>query len=52
MNRVPKLQRIGGHAKETFRNQQLDCVSYAHEHGEDPPEVAGWTWPSDEKMEE
>jgi xylulose-5-phosphate/fructose-6-phosphate phosphoketolase len=52
INRVPKLQRIGAHAKEKFRNQQLDCVSYAHEHGEDPPEVAGWTWPSEETMEE
>jgi xylulose-5-phosphate/fructose-6-phosphate phosphoketolase len=38
--------------KEKFRNQQLDCVSYAHEHGEDPPEVAGWTWPSEEKTED
>jgi xylulose-5-phosphate/fructose-6-phosphate phosphoketolase len=45
INRVPKLQRIGAHAKEMFRNRQLECVSYAHQHGEDKPEVAGWIWP-------
>jgi xylulose-5-phosphate/fructose-6-phosphate phosphoketolase len=52
INRVPKLQRIGGHAKEKFRNQQLDCVSYAHEHGEDKPDVASWTWPSQDSSGE
>jgi xylulose-5-phosphate/fructose-6-phosphate phosphoketolase len=45
IDRVPKLQRIGAHAKERFRNQQLECVQYAHEHGEDKPEVASWVWP-------
>ena len=45
IDRVPKLQRIGGHAKEKFRNQQLDCLQYSHEHGIDKPEVAAWTWP-------
>ena len=45
IDRVPKLQRIGGHAKEKFRNQQLDCLQYCHEHGIDKPDVAAWTWP-------
>jgi xylulose-5-phosphate/fructose-6-phosphate phosphoketolase len=45
INRVPKLQKIGGHAKEIFRNQQIECVNYAHENGIDKPDVAGWTWP-------
>jgi xylulose-5-phosphate/fructose-6-phosphate phosphoketolase len=45
INRVPKLQKIGGHAKENFRNLQIQCVNYAHEHGIDKPDVAGWTWP-------
>jgi xylulose-5-phosphate/fructose-6-phosphate phosphoketolase len=45
INRVPKLQKIGGHAKEKFRNLQIQCVNYAHEHGIDKPDVAGWTWP-------
>ena len=25
IDRVPKLQKIGGHAKEKFRNQQIAC---------------------------
>jgi len=45
INRVPKLQKIGGHAKERFRNMQIQCVNYAHEYGIDKPDVASWTWP-------
>jgi xylulose-5-phosphate/fructose-6-phosphate phosphoketolase len=45
INRVPQLQKIGGHAKEKFRNLQIECVNYAHECGIDKPDVAGWTWP-------
>jgi xylulose-5-phosphate/fructose-6-phosphate phosphoketolase len=45
IDRVPRLQRIGAHAKERFLNQQIECVNYAHEHGVDLPEAAGWTWP-------
>ena len=45
IDRTPKLQRIGGHAKEKFRNQQIECRNYAYEHGTDKPDVAGWRWP-------
>jgi len=45
IDRVPKLQKVGGHAKEKFRNLQIECVNYAHEHGIDKPDVAAWTWP-------
>jgi len=45
IDRVPKLQRIGAHAKEQFRNMQIECLNYAHEHGIDEPDVAAWTWP-------
>jgi len=45
IDRVPKLQRIGVHAKEKFRNLKIECVNYAHEHGIDKPDVAAWTWP-------
>jgi xylulose-5-phosphate/fructose-6-phosphate phosphoketolase len=46
IDRVPHLQVAGAHAKETFRNQQLDCVSYAHAEGIDMPEILNWKWPS------
>ncbi len=45
IDRTPKLQRIGAHAKERFRNLQIDCRNYAHEHGIDRPEINNWKWP-------
>jgi len=45
IKRVPKLQRIGAHAKEKFLNQQIACRNYAYKHGTDKPEVADWKWP-------
>jgi xylulose-5-phosphate/fructose-6-phosphate phosphoketolase len=45
VDRVPRLQKIGGHAKERFLNQQIECVNYAHKFGIDKPEAADWTWP-------
>ena len=45
IDRVPRLQKIGGHAKERFLNKQIECRTYADAHGIDLPEAAGWTWP-------
>jgi xylulose-5-phosphate/fructose-6-phosphate phosphoketolase len=45
INRVPRLQRIGGHAKERFLNEQIACRAYAHQHGIDKPDANDWTWP-------
>jgi xylulose-5-phosphate/fructose-6-phosphate phosphoketolase len=45
VNRVPRLLRIGGHAKDRFLNQQIECLDYAHQYGIDKPEAANWTWP-------
>ncbi|MCS6782577.1 MAG: phosphoketolase family protein [Gloeomargarita sp. SKYBB_i_bin120] len=45
IDRVPKLQVAGAHAKEKFLNMQIDCRNYAYEHGTDMPEFANWRWP-------
>jgi xylulose-5-phosphate/fructose-6-phosphate phosphoketolase len=45
IDRVPELQRVGAHAKEKFRNLQIDCRNYAYKHGVDSPAVTGWKWP-------
>ncbi|SIO60437.1 xylulose-5-phosphate/fructose-6-phosphate phosphoketolase [Singulisphaera sp. GP187] len=45
INRVPRLQATGAHAKEKFRNLQIACVNYAHEYGVDLPEARDWKWP-------
>ncbi len=45
VDRVPRLQKIGGHAKERFLNRQIACRNYAHQHGIDEPEATDWVWP-------
>jgi xylulose-5-phosphate/fructose-6-phosphate phosphoketolase len=45
INRVPRLQAAGAHAKEKFRNMQIASRTYAHTHGIDEPEVIAWRWP-------
>src|SRR3989454_8144172 len=44
IDRVLRLQVAGAHVKEKLRNMQIDCQSYAYEHGLDKPEVDQWTW--------
>ena len=45
INRVPRLQATGAHAKQRFRDMQIDARQYAYEHGVDKPEYDEWTWP-------
>jgi xylulose-5-phosphate/fructose-6-phosphate phosphoketolase len=45
IRRVPKLQSIGAHAMEKFRNEQIACQNYAFQHGTDKPDAASWKWP-------
>ena len=45
LDRVPRLKVAGNHAKEKFRNMQIECENYACEHGVDEPKAANWKWP-------
>jgi xylulose-5-phosphate/fructose-6-phosphate phosphoketolase len=47
INRVPSLQAVGAHATQLFRDKQIECRIYAHEHGVDLPEEDNWGWPFD-----
>ncbi len=49
IDRVPKLQRIGAHAKEEFRDCQIACRRHAYEHGIDSQEITGWKLPYEKK---
>ena len=42
IDRVPSLKVAGAHAKEAFKNQQIECIHYAHEHGIDMPGILNW----------
>jgi xylulose-5-phosphate/fructose-6-phosphate phosphoketolase len=49
IDRIPKLQRIGAHAKEEFRDSQIACRRHAYEYGVDSLEISGWKWPYDKQ---
>ena len=46
IDRTPKLQKIGAHAKEKYRDLQTDCRNYAYENGIDRPDIVAWRWSS------
>jgi xylulose-5-phosphate/fructose-6-phosphate phosphoketolase len=45
IDRVNGLRVAGAHVKERLREMQIECRSYAYEHGIDPPEINQWKWP-------
>ena len=45
VDRVPRLQRVGGHFKQFLRNKLVEHRNYICEHGDDLPEVRDWKWP-------
>ena len=44
VKRVPRLQKIGAHALEKFKNEQISCVDYAFKYGIDKPDAVAWRW--------
>ncbi|MCD2450733.1 phosphoketolase family protein [Methylicorpusculum oleiharenae] len=47
IDRVPWLSAKAAHLKEQMKNEIIDNLSYAHEHGTDKSEIANWIWPFD-----
>jgi len=45
VDRVPRLQSVGGHFKQFLRNKLVEHRQYIHERGDDMPEIRDWTWP-------
>jgi xylulose-5-phosphate/fructose-6-phosphate phosphoketolase len=45
IDRVPKLERIGAHIKQSMRKKLLDHKQYISIHGDDMPEIRDWKWP-------
>jgi xylulose-5-phosphate/fructose-6-phosphate phosphoketolase len=44
IDRVPKLKVAGAHAKEKLKNNQIQCLNYAYEYGEDRPDTTNFKW--------
>ena len=45
IDRVPSLQAAAAHTKEWLKDQIIDSINYADEHGIDRPEINHWKWP-------
>jgi xylulose-5-phosphate/fructose-6-phosphate phosphoketolase len=44
IDRVPQLGARAAYAKQAIRDKLIEHKEYIAEHGEDMPEVSGWTW--------
>ena len=44
IDRVPKLQSTGAHAKQLLRDKLIEPRHYITKHGEDMPEIRDWKW--------
>src|SRR3712207_7098637 len=45
IDRVPGLETRAAHLRQEMVDRRLRARAYTREHGEDIPEIAGWTWP-------
>jgi xylulose-5-phosphate/fructose-6-phosphate phosphoketolase len=45
IDRVPGLSEHSAHLRQDMQDARLRSRAYTREHGEDAPDVSGWTWP-------
>jgi xylulose-5-phosphate/fructose-6-phosphate phosphoketolase len=45
VDRVPRLERVGGHFKQFCRDKLIEHREYVRQYGDDMPEIRNWTWP-------
>ena len=45
VDRVPSLGPKAAHVRQQMADQRLQARQYTRDHGEDMPEISGWTWP-------
>jgi len=45
VDRVSRLQKVGGHFKQLLGNKLVEHKQYIYERGDDLPEIRDWTWP-------
>jgi xylulose-5-phosphate/fructose-6-phosphate phosphoketolase len=44
IDRLPQLGSRAAYVKQALRDALIDHKEYIYEHGEDSPEISGWTW--------
>jgi xylulose-5-phosphate/fructose-6-phosphate phosphoketolase len=45
IDRSPQLAGKADHLRQEMVDSRLRARAYGRTHGEDPPEISGWTWP-------
>jgi xylulose-5-phosphate/fructose-6-phosphate phosphoketolase len=45
LDRLPELSVRTAELHQQMGDARLDARRYAYQYGEDPPDVADWTWP-------
>jgi xylulose-5-phosphate/fructose-6-phosphate phosphoketolase len=46
IDRVPGLSGRAGRVRQAMLDRRLAARTYTRQHGEDDPEISGWTWPA------
>jgi xylulose-5-phosphate/fructose-6-phosphate phosphoketolase len=46
IDRVPSLGSKAAHVRQTMVDHRLHARQYTRDHGQDPPEITNWVWPS------
>jgi xylulose-5-phosphate/fructose-6-phosphate phosphoketolase len=44
IDRVPGLASSAGNLRQKMHDKRITCRAYTREHGEDAPEITGWSW--------
>jgi xylulose-5-phosphate/fructose-6-phosphate phosphoketolase len=45
IDRVPGLGATSARLRQEMQDAKLRARAYTRSHGEDDPEISGWTWP-------
>ena len=49
MDVIDRVPGLGSHAaglRQLMEDKRVSAATYARVHGEDPPDISAWTWPS------
>jgi xylulose-5-phosphate/fructose-6-phosphate phosphoketolase len=49
MDVIDRVPGLGSHAaalRQQMTDARVEAAAYARTHGDDPPEIRDWTWPS------
>ena len=45
IDRVPGLATKAAHLRQEMADRRLEARAWTRDHGDDDPDISGWTWP-------